>query len=139
MLVLANDDDVDAGADDHRLGHRPGQRHGGPDRPGGARDTGLTYQPDLNYCNDPHANPRHLHLHPATEGSADPTGTVSMTVTCVNDAPTAAADSYDAIGNTGLFVGTTRPATQAGKEITGSVLDNDSDVGHPWRAWSPRR
>ena len=38
---------------------------------------------------------------------------------------------FDAIGNTGLFVGTTRPATQAGKEITGSVLANDTDPDTP--------
>jgi hypothetical protein len=44
-----------------------------------------------------------------------------------NQPPVANADSYDAIGNTGLFVGTSKPAGQAGKETTGSVLDNDTD------------
>ena len=49
----------------------------------------------------------------------------------INTAPLATADVFDAIGNTGLFVGTTRPATQAGREITGSVLANDTDPDVP--------
>ncbi len=62
---------------------------------------------------------------------AQDTATVNITINGISDAPTAVADSFDAIGNTGLFVGTTRPATQAGKEITGSVLDNDTDPDTP--------
>ena len=64
--------------------------------------------------------------------NAQSSATVNLTVNGVSDAPTAGADSFDAIGNTGLFVGTTRPATQAGREIiTGSVLTNDSDPDSP--------
>ena len=64
--------------------------------------------------------------------NAQSTATVNLTINGVSDAPTAVADSFDAIGNTGLFVGTTRPATQAGKEIiTGSVLSNDTDPDTP--------
>ena len=64
--------------------------------------------------------------------NAQSTATVNLTVNGVSDAPMAVADSFDAIGNTGLFVGTTRPATQAGKEIiTGSVLSNDTDPDTP--------
>jgi VCBS repeat-containing protein len=63
--------------------------------------------------------------------SAQDTATVNITINGISDAPTAVADSYDAIGNTGLFVGTTRPAAQAGKEITGSVLSNDTDPDSP--------
>ena len=62
---------------------------------------------------------------------AQDTATVNITINGISDAPTAVADSFDAIGNTGLFVGTTRPATQAGKEITGSVLANDTDPDTP--------
>ena len=62
---------------------------------------------------------------------AQDTATVNLTINGISDAPTAVADSFDAIGNTGLFVGTTRPATQAGKEITGSVLANDTDPDTP--------
>jgi VCBS repeat-containing protein len=63
--------------------------------------------------------------------AAQSTATVNITINGVSDAPTAVADSFDAIGNTGLFVGTTRPANQAGKEITGSVLTNDTDPDTP--------
>jgi VCBS repeat-containing protein len=62
---------------------------------------------------------------------AQDTATVNLTINGISDAPTAVADSFDAIGNTGLFVGTTRPASQAGKEITGSVLSNDTDPDTP--------
>jgi len=62
---------------------------------------------------------------------AQDTATVNITVSGISDAPTAVADSFDAIGNTGLFVGTSRPATQAGKQITGSVLANDTDPDTP--------
>ena len=62
---------------------------------------------------------------------AQDTATVNITINGISDAPTAVADSFDAIGNTGLFVGTTRPATQAGREITGSVLANDTDPDTP--------
>jgi hypothetical protein len=44
-----------------------------------------------------------------------------------NEPPTANADSYNAIGNTGRFVGTSKPAGDAGWQTTGSVLDNDTD------------
>ena len=62
---------------------------------------------------------------------AQDTATVTITINGISDAPTAVADSFDVIGNTGLFVGTTRPANQAGKEITGSLLDNDTDPDTP--------
>ncbi len=63
--------------------------------------------------------------------AAQDTATVQITINGVADDPVAVADAYDAIGNTGLFVGTTRPASQAGKEITGSVLANDTDPDTP--------
>ena len=68
---------------------------------------------------------------------AQDTATVNLTINGISDAPTAVADSFDAIGNTGLFVGTSRPATQAGKEITGSVLTNDTTRTPRRRTWSP--
>ena len=67
----------------------------------------------------------------ADGAGAQSTATVKITINGVSDAPTAGADTFDAIGNTGLFVGTTRPATQAGKEITGSLLANDTDPDTP--------
>ncbi len=89
----------------------------------------LTYEPDADYCNDPPGTVTDDFTYTVDPGSV--VATVAATVTCVNDAPAAVADSFDAIGNTGLFVGTTRPSTQAGKEITGSVLDNDTDPDTP--------
>jgi VCBS repeat-containing protein len=62
---------------------------------------------------------------------AQSTATVNLTVNGVSDAPTAVADTFDAVGNTGLFVGTTRPAGDAGKVITGSILTNDTDPDSP--------
>ena len=135
ITVLTNDDDVDGGPMTITAVSDP--VNGVTAITGGG--TGLTYAPDLNYCNDPGAAPEDTFTYTLNSGGAPQTATVSMTVTCVNDAPVAASDSYDAIGNTGLFVGTTRPGTQAGKEITGSVLDNDSDVETPRPAWSPSR
>ena len=44
-----------------------------------------------------------------------------------NAKPLATDDSFAAVGNTGLFVGTTPPAGQPAKAIAGSVLANDSD------------
>jgi VCBS repeat-containing protein len=67
----------------------------------------------------------------ADGAGAQSTATVNLTINGVSDAPVAVADTFNAIGNTGLFVGTTRPATQAGKEITGSVLSNDTDPDTP--------
>jgi Bacterial cadherin-like domain/Bacterial Ig domain/RTX calcium-binding nonapeptide repeat (4 copies) len=64
-------------------------------------------------------------------GGASSTATVNLTITGVSDAPTATADSFEAIGNTALSVGTSRPAGEAGKVITGSVLTNDTDVDTP--------
>jgi hypothetical protein len=65
------------------------------------------------------------------QGATSNTVSRDVTVTPVPDAPVANADSFDAVGNTTLFVGTTRPAGQAGKQITGSVLANDTDVDSP--------
>ena len=45
--------------------------------------------------------------------------------------PVATNDSYNAVGNTGRFVGTNRPAGEAGWETSGSVLDNDTNVHSP--------
>ena len=59
---------------------------------------------------------------------AQSTATVTITITGVSDAPTAVTDSFQTHGNTNLFVGTTRPAGEAGKALTGSVLTNDTDI-----------
>jgi len=55
----------------------------------GAR-TGLTYQPDANYCNDPPGTNLDTFTYTINGGS---TAAVSVTVTCVDDNPTAVNDS----------------------------------------------
>lgn len=63
-----------------------------------------------------------------TDGDgAESTATVSLTIDGVSEAPTANTDTFDAVGNTGLFVGVTRPSGKAGRALEGSVLDNDTD------------
>jgi VCBS repeat-containing protein len=122
--VLANDTDIDGGPRSVTSVVQPA--NGAVLITGGG--SGLSYAPSANYCNNPPGTTPDTFGYTLNGGSS---ATVSVTVTCVNDAPSVAPESFDAIGNTGLFVGTTRPATQAGKEITGSVLTNDTDPDSP--------
>jgi VCBS repeat-containing protein len=62
---------------------------------------------------------------------ATDTATVTITITGAADAPVANDDAFNAVGNSGLFVGKTRPAGQPGRQITGSVLANDADPDTP--------
>ncbi len=65
----------------------------------------------------------------ADDGTADSAAaTRSLTVTDLNDAPIGIDDTFTAIGNTALSVGTTRPTGQAGHVLTGSLLTNDTDA-----------
>jgi VCBS repeat-containing protein len=104
--------------------------------------TGLTYKPAANYCNSPDSS-----------ASADPetfsytvnggdTATVSVTVVCVNDAPTVGTDSFTGVvGNTAFVVDDTtnhggtadgpQSVTGPKKSVTGDILANDSDVETP--------
>ena len=52
--------------------------------------TGLTYQPDPNYCNAPPGTTPDTFTYTLNGGS---TATVSVTVTCVDDPPVAVNDS----------------------------------------------
>ncbi len=52
--------------------------------------TGLTYQPDADYCNDPGADPSDNFTYTLNGGS---TATVAVTVTCVDDDPVAVDDA----------------------------------------------
>ena len=67
----------------------------------------------------------------ADGAGADSTATVTVTITGVSDAPTANTDRFDAVGNTALFVGVSRPSGTAGRVTTGSVLTNDTDPDTP--------
>jgi hypothetical protein len=53
--------------------------------------SGLTYQPDTDYCNDPGAAPDDTFTYTLTPGGDS--ATVAVVVTCVDDPPTAAGDT----------------------------------------------
>ena len=84
--MLANDTDPDGGPKTIDSVTAARQRHAWSITGGG---TGLTYQPDADYCNTRRASPT-LHLHADTGGS---TATVAITVTCVDDPPIAVDDA----------------------------------------------
>jgi VCBS repeat-containing protein len=73
--------------------------------------TGLTYQPDANYCNNPPGTTPDTFTYTINGGS---TATASMTVTCVDDPPTAVRDPLSVVEDD--------PAT------TLNILANDTDI-----------
>jgi VCBS repeat-containing protein len=84
--VLANDTDPDGGL--KLIGSASDPANGTVViTVGGA---GLTYQPDPNYCNAPPGTSQDTFTYTLNGGS---TATVSITVTCVDDAPTAVDDT----------------------------------------------
>jgi hypothetical protein len=67
-------------------------------------------------------------LNTADETTITDTTTITVLVTAVtNNPPVAADDSYDTFGNTLLEVGVT-PSGSIALTVSGSVLDNDSDL-----------
>jgi hypothetical protein len=105
--VLANDTDVDGGSKSIASIAQP--VHGQVAITGGG--TGLTYKPNANYCNFPGGLPSDDFTYTLNGGS---TGTVSMTVDCVNDAPVAVDDSTT--------------VSEDANATSIDVLDNDTDV-----------
>ncbi len=101
ITVLTNDTDVDAGPKTISSASDPA--NGTVVLTGGPPATGLTYQPDANYCNDPPGTTPDTFTYTLNGGS---TATVSVTVTCVNDAPVADDETFNgvsgAVGNTTL-------------------------------------
>ena len=87
--VLANETDVDGGA--KLISAVTDPDHGTvvitPSTPG----SGLTYQPDPDYCNQPPGGSPDTFDYTLTPGGD--VGTVSVTVTCVNDAPVVATSA----------------------------------------------
>ena len=131
--VLANDTDVDGGPKLIVLPTQPA--NGTVVITGGG--TGLTYAPGVDYCNNPPGTTPDTFTYTLSPGGS--TATVSMTVTCVNDAPVAGAETFGgasrAIGNTALVVddptdGAPNPAGPR-KTVSGSILSNDTDVDGP--------
>jgi hypothetical protein len=74
--------------------------------------TGLTYQPNPNYCNAPPGTTLDTFTYTINPGGS--TGTVTVTVTCVDDNPVAVADSATVVEDSGA------------NAI--NVLANDTDV-----------
>ena len=104
--VLANDTDVDSGPISIASVTPPA--HGNVVITGGG--TGLTYSPAANYCNG--GSPTDDFTYTLDPGTS--TATVSVTVTCVDDAPVAVDDA--------ATVAEDDPATAV------DVLANDTDV-----------
>ena len=113
--VLANDTDPDAGPISITSVTQPA--NGAVVITGGG--TGLTYAPNLNYCNNPPGTTLDTFTYTLTPASATPTATVTMTVTCVNDPPVPTTNpvSYTTAGNTQLHV--------EGKVLAGVVSTSD--------------
>ena len=103
--VLANDTDEDGGT--KVIASAADPTNGTVLLTGGSAGahTGLTYQPDPNYCNDPPGTTPDTFTYTLNGGS---TATVSLTVTCVNDAPVADDETFNgndsAHGNTAMIV-----------------------------------
>ncbi|MBB5209069.1 cadherin domain-containing protein [Chiayiivirga flava] len=104
--VLANDTDVDAGPIAIASVTQPAN---GTVVPTGG--TGLTYQPAANYCNAPPGTAPDTFTYTLTPGGSSTT--VSVLVTCVDDAPVAVADTPFVAEDTPTVLG---------------VLVNDTDV-----------
>ena len=105
--VLANDTDIDGGPKTIASATEPA--NGTVVITGGG--TGLTYQPDTDYCNNPPGTTPDTFTYTLT--AARPP-TVSVTVTCVDDAPVAVNDSATVAEDSG--------ATAI------DVLANDTDI-----------
>ena len=87
-----------------------------------------------NSSDDPSASPRTVTFAVDDGSAVDPTASAAATVTVapVNDAPSVTGETSRAVGNTRLAYGTTVPAGEPGRALTGvSVLSNDSDVDSP--------
>jgi large repetitive protein len=106
--VLANDTDIDGGPISIVSVTQP--LNGTVVITGGG--TGLTYQPNPNYCNAPPGTTPDTFAYTLTPGGS--VGTVSVTVTCVDDNPVAVNDT--------VTITEDDPATAI------PVLTNDTDV-----------
>ncbi len=111
VTVLANDMDLDGGP--LAIASATDPAHGTVALTGGTAGahTGLTYAPDADYCNTQTGGTRDTFAYMLNGGS---TATVSVTVTCADDTPTAVDDSATVTENAG--------ATAV------AVLPNDTDV-----------
>ena len=91
--VLFNDTDVEGNAITIESNTDPA--HGTVEITDGG--TGLTYKPDANYCNKPPGTSLDTFTYTVNGDSPNKTATVSVTVDCVDDLPTAVDDSATAL------------------------------------------
>ena len=130
--MLTNDTDVDGGPKSIASVTQPA--NGTVVITGGGTGPDLSAEPELLQRPARH-DAEHVHLHAQRRLDA----TVSVTVTCVNDAPVADDETFDgangAIGNTSLVVNDPddgAPALSSPKKsISGDILAGDTDVDGP--------
>ena len=111
IAVLANDTDPDGGTTQIASVTQPA--NGTVVITGGG--TGLTYAPNANYCNNPPGTTPATFTYTLNGGS---TATVSVTVECVNSAPTGLSLSAASI-----------PENQPSGTVVGSFSSEDPDPG----------
>ena len=108
LRVRLNDTDVDGGRKEIVANTAPANGTA-MISPGGES---MLYTPNPEFCGLT-PEPDDSFIYTLNGGS---TATVSINVKCGRDAPVATDDAFTGVGNTGLFVGTTRPAAEAGHE-----------------------
>jgi Ca2+-binding RTX toxin-like protein len=129
--VLANDTDIDLGP--KAIASASDPANGTVVLTGGSpgAHTGLTYQPDPNYCNDPPETTPDTFTYTLVGGS---TATVSLTVTCAPDDPvvdaSAGSTSYtENAAATVVDAAVTVTDPDAGTTITGATVQITGNAG----------
>ncbi|MDQ3955843.1 MAG: Ig-like domain-containing protein [Actinomycetota bacterium] len=131
--VLANDTDIDGGP--KFVDAKTNSTNGGTVA---ITNSGadLTYQPAANYCNDPELQPAGGNLVETftytLNGTPASVGTVTVTVTCVNDPPVADTESFNgtdsALSNVRLDNDTSTPGLDIEPANFHNVLTGDTDI-----------
>ncbi|MDQ3914910.1 MAG: cadherin domain-containing protein [Actinomycetota bacterium] len=134
--VLANDTDIDGGP--KFVDAKTNSTNGGTVAITNA-GADLTYTPAANYCNDPELQPAGGNLVETftytLNGTPASVGTVTVTVTCVNDAPIADTETLNgndsALSNVRLDNGTSTAGLDIEPAAFHNVLTGDTDIeGH---------
>ena len=131
--VLANDTDIDGGP--KFVDAKTNSTNGGVVT---ITNSGadLTYTPAANYCNDPELQPAGGNLVETftytLNGTPASVGTVTVTVTCVNDPPTADIETFNgtdsALSNFRLDNGTSTAGLDIAPATLHNVLAGDVDI-----------
>ena len=127
--VLTNDTDPDGGP--KSIGSVTQPANGTVLITGGG--TGLTYQPSADYCNSPPGTTPDTFTYTLSPGSS--VGTVSVTVTCVNDAPSftkgadvTGAHNDQAYSQAGWATAISPGPANENSQTVDFVIDNVSDT-----------